>query len=170
MLAPRAGAQATEQSFPHFDEDFDNATKSWQEIAVQLPVLPAPDKRTLLPFEVSATATQSFAIMPETLSLGADGVIRYVLVARSESGAENISYEGLRCASLEKKSYAFGHKDGTWSRSRHDGWEVVNGNGANRQHAALAESYFCDGKIVAGNAATIVQRLKNNKPMGQPTP
>ena len=140
-----------------FDEDFDDTSKALQEIAVQLPRLPATI--ALMPFDVSATATQTFGIARDTLTVGADGVIRYVMVSRSASGAENISYEGLRCASLEKKLYAFGHKDGSWSRSRRDRWEPISGNAANRPHAALAGDYFCDGNTVAGNAASILRRL-----------
>lgn len=145
-----------------FDEDFDDIAKPWQEIAVQLP--PLPEARNMLPFEVSATATQQFAIDASSLSVGADGVVRYVLVARSESGAENISYEGLRCASLESKLYAFGHREGGWSRSRRDGWEPIQGNAANRQHAALADGYLCDGHVVAGDAAAILRRLRLKQP------
>ena len=156
-LLPHGAATAQAQ----FEEDFDDTTKPWQEIAVQLP--PLPKAASLLPFYVSATATQSFAIAPESLSVGSDGVVRYVMVARSHSGAENISYDGLRCASLEHKSYAFGHADGTWARSRRTAWVPVTGNAANRQYAALAESFFCEGGMVAGQASDIVKSLKNNR-------
>ena len=145
-----------------FEEDFDDVAKPWQEITVQLP--PVPEARNLLPFDVSATATQRFAIDATSLSVGSDGVVRYVLVARSESGAENISYEGLRCASLESKLYAFGHRDGTWSRSRRDGWEPIHGSAANRQHAALADGYLCDGHVIAGDAPAILRRLRLKQP------
>ncbi len=150
-----AGAQT------QFEEDFDDTTKPWQEIAVQLPAM--PNRATLVPVYVSPTATQTFAVAPETISVGSDDVVRYVLIARSASGAENISYEGLRCASLEHKSYAFGHTDGSWTRSRRTDWVVISGSGANRQHAALAESYFCDGRMVAGPAADIIKRLKTGR-------
>lgn len=157
VLLAHAGASAQ----ANFEEDFDDTGKTWQEIAVQLPKM--PDMATLLPFDVSATATQTFSIAPETLTLGADGVLRYVMVARSSSGALNISYEGLRCASLQKKLYAFGRPDGTWSRSRNDAWEPISGNAANRRHAALAQDYFCDGGTVAGKVTDIVRRLKAQK-------
>lgn len=141
-----------------FDEDFDDTAKPWQEIAVQLPAM--PNRATLVSVYVSPIATQTFSIAPETVSVGSDDVVRYVLVARSASGAENISYEGIRCASQEHKSYAFGHADGSWTRARRTDWMMNDGSGANRQHAALAESYFCDGGMVAGQAADIVRRLK----------
>ena len=144
-----------------FEEDFDDTTKPWQEIAVQLPAM--PNRATLVPVYVSPTATQTFSVAPETVSVGSDEVVRYVLVARSASGADNTSYEGLRCASLEHKAYAFGHADGRWTRSRRTDWVLISGSGANRQHAALAESYFCDGRMVAGQASDIVKRLKTGR-------
>lgn len=147
----------------HFEEDFDDKDKPWQEITVQLPA--APKAENLVPFYVSATATQSFAIDAASVSVGTDGVIRYTLVATSAAGARNVSYEGIRCASYEKKLYAFGHPDGTWGRSRRDQWEGISGNAMNRQHAALAKDYFCDGATVSGNAATLVERIRSKKPL-----
>lgn len=161
VLLAHSGANAQ----INFDEEFDDTGKTWQEIAVKLPKM--PDMTTLLPFDVSATATQTFSVAPDSLTVGADGVIRYVLVARSSSGALNISYEGLRCTSLEKKLYAFGLNDGSWSRSRNDQWVPISGNAANRRHAALAQDYFCDGSTVAGKAGDIVKRLKSGKTMLQ---
>ncbi len=145
----------------HFEEDFEDLDKPWQEIAVQLPA--APLAENLLPFYVSATATQSFMIDTKSLTLGTDGVIRYTLVTTSSNGAKNISYEGIRCASYEKKLYAFGHPDGSWSRSRRDKWEPIRSNAANRQHAALAQDYFCQGLTVAGKAEQLVEKMRGKR-------
>ena len=87
-----------------FEEDFDDSGKTWQEIAVQLPSPPVPEN--LIPFYVSATATQTFALDEKSFSIDKDGVIRFTMVSTSPSGARNISYEGIRCASFEKKSSA----------------------------------------------------------------
>jgi hypothetical protein len=146
-----------------FEEDFDDKDKPWVEVAIQLPAAPKPEN--LLPFYVSQIATQSFAIDANSLTLGADGVIRYTLLATSESGAKNISYEGIRCASYEKKLYAFGRPDGTWSRSRRDQWERIAANAANRQHAALFKDYFCRELTVAGSAKEILDSLRYKKPL-----
>jgi len=144
-----------------FEEEFDDKDKPWQEIAIQLPAAPAAGD--LLPFYVSPTATQSFAIDPKSLTIGADGVIRYTLVSQSQGGASNVSYEGIRCNSFEKKLYAFGRADGTWARSRRDQWEPITDNQANRQHAALAKDYFCNGNAIAGKADDIVKRIRNQE-------
>lgn len=146
-----------------FEEDFDDSGKTWQEIAIQLPAPPTPEN--LIPFYVSATATQTFAVDGKSLSIGKDGVIRFTLVATSASGAKNISYEGIRCASFEKKSYAYGRDDGTWSRSRRDQWEPIVRNASNRQHGILAVDFFCESKAVAGNRDTLIKRLRNDQPI-----
>jgi hypothetical protein len=144
-----------------FDEDFDDENKAWEEIAIQLP--PAPASENLLPFYVSPTATQKFAVDAKSISVGKDGVVRYTLVSISPEGAKNISYEGIRCATFEKKIYAIGRDDGGWTRSRRDQWEGIVRGGANRQHAALAMDYFCDTLTVVGNEKDMIKRLKSKK-------
>ncbi|MGZ3238332.1 MAG: CNP1-like family protein, partial [Burkholderiaceae bacterium] len=69
-----------------FEQDFDDEAKPWQEIATQLPAL--PKNENLIPFYVSPTTTLKFAIDSKSLAAGSDGVIRYVLVSKSTSGAE----------------------------------------------------------------------------------
>jgi len=141
-----------------FEEDFDDPYKPWEEVALQLPA--PPQEQNLLPFEVSATATHTFAIDAKSLSVGTDGVIRYTLVTRSNAGARNVSYEGIRCATGEVKLYAFGHDDGSWSRSRRDRWEPINRHAANRHHAVLARGYLCQESAPSGPADQIVYRLR----------
>jgi hypothetical protein len=152
---------ASLQAQSHFEEDFNDEDKPWQEIAVQLP--PAPKQENLLPF--FSSPSQSFAIDSTSVSVGTDGVVRYVLVATSTGGARNVSYEGIRCAAFERKLYAFGQQNGSWSRSRRDQWERISGNAVNRQHAVLAKDYFCEQLMVAGNARQMVERIREQKPM-----
>lgn len=145
-----------------FEEDFDDEDKPWEEVALQLPAPPKPEN--LLPFYVSPTATQSFAIDAASLTVGTDGVIRYTLVATSgDGGARNISYEGVRCLTYERKLYAFGRDDGSWSRSRRDQWERINSFASNRPQAVLAKNYFCREKTVAGEAEEMVKRIRYNR-------
>jgi hypothetical protein len=160
-----AGAGASAQS--RFEEEFDDQDKPWQEIAVQLPAAPTPEN--LLPFDVSATATHVFAVDGKSIAVGTDGVVRYTLVSKSEGGATNVSYEGIRCETYERKMYAFGREDGSWSRARRDKWERITGSAANRQHAALAKDYFCQQKTIAGNAKDMVRRLKTRQPLNGET-
>lgn len=152
---------ATAMAQSQFEEEFDDAEKPWQEVAIQLPAPPKPEN--LLPFYVSATATQSFTIDAQSVSVGTDGVVRYTLVATSNGGARNVSYEGIRCESFERKLYAFGQPNGEWSRSKRDQWERINSLAANRHHAALAKDYFCQEQMVSGKAEELVNRIRYNK-------
>ncbi len=161
-LALLAMAQISIAQQLEFNKDFnDDEVKPWEEIQAELP--PAPKDENLLPFYVGPTATQEFAIDAESLSIGKDGVVRYTLVAVSPGGAKNISYEGIRCASFEKKIYALGRDDGTWSRSRRDQWEGIVRNKVHRQHAALSQDYFCSNLTIVGNEKDMLQRIKSGK-------
>lgn len=151
---------------PPEDEE-EEQSKLWQEAVVEPPS--APLDQNLLPFEVSATATQKFAIDAKSVSVGPDGVVRYTLVAQSASGAKTVNYEGIRCQSFEKKLYASGHPDGSWSRSRRNRWEPIPRNLANRQHAILALDYFCSNLAIAGNANAIVDRIRWQRPLSNRT-
>lgn len=133
------------------------------ESEVTLPA--APQKNHLLPFYVSATTTMDFAIDAKSLSVSSDGIVRYTLVITSPAGARNVSYEGIRCSSAEKKLYATGRPDGSWSPSRRDVWSPISSVGANRHHAALVKDYFCEGDTVAGKAETIIERIRKQKPL-----
>lgn len=143
------------------DMAFDDTAKPWQEIAVQLPAQPLPEN--LLPFYVSPTATHIYAVDAKSVSVGSDDVVRYTLVSNSAGGAQNVSYEGIRCQSKEMKSYAFGHANGNWTRSRRDQWQPIVGSGANRPQAALAHDYFCRVGLVAGTAPVMVENIRNKR-------
>lgn len=127
-------------------------------------VLPAPaQKNNLLSFYVSPTTTLEFAIDAKSVSVTEEGIVRFVLIVTSQSGASNISYEGIRCSTGERKLYAVGQTNGSWTTARRDVWETIIDRGINRQHAALAKDYFCETGMVAGKAEVIVDRLRKKK-------
>lgn len=122
-----------------FDEDYDS--KRWQEVEIQLPAPPRQDR--LLPFYVSAVAENRFYVDASSLSVGSDGVVRYVLVILTPQGGRNVSYEGMRCETRERRIYASGRADGSWSKSRNNDWVRIADQLVNRHHAALYLEYFC---------------------------
>jgi hypothetical protein len=126
-----------------FDEDYD--AKPWQEVAVVLP--PAPAAPNLLPFYVSPATENRFYIDGASLLAGGDGVVRYTMVVEAAGGARNVTYEGLRCSTGELRVYAFGQRDGSWSKSRSNEWRLVRDAAANRQHAVLMNEYFCPPEV-----------------------
>jgi hypothetical protein len=67
------------------------------------------DPEDLQPFSVRGSQDRfAYAIERSSLRSGQDGVVRFLLVIRSEKGAVNSSYEGLRCGHRQSKVYAYG--------------------------------------------------------------
>jgi hypothetical protein len=123
------------------DKDEDPDAPKWEEEMLQLPGF--PQETNLREFYVSATTPHKYYIDATTLSVGKDGVVRYVLVVRTSGGSTNITYEGMRCESGEVRIYATGHRDGTWTVARRSDWRPVVNQPTNRHHAALSREYFC---------------------------
>jgi hypothetical protein len=140
-----------------FDRDYDE--KGWGEIETQLPAAPKADN--LLPFFVSATTDNKFMVDRESISVAVDGVVRYTLVVVSSSGAQNVSYEGLRCASAERRLYAFGRSNATWSKARANQWLRIEESTLNRHHAALYWEYFCPNGVVVRDAEEARMALRS---------
>ena len=141
---------------PVLDDEYEK--KPWQEVEAQLP--PVPRDENLLPFYVSATAANTFRIDGSSISVAEDGVVRYVLVVQAPGGARNISFEGLRCDTKERRLYAFGHPDGSWSKARSNQWVSVENKVVNRHHAELMREYFCPAGRGIRSAAEGVAALK----------
>lgn len=131
---------------PEAESDDEYLPKVWKELEVELPA--APVESNLQSFYVSAAASNQFFIDMATLTVGADGVVRYVLVILTPGGARNVTFEGMRCETREWRVYASGRADGTWSKSRRNDWSRIRDEYVNRYHAALFLDYFCSGGIV----------------------
>lgn len=134
-----------------------------EESPVVLP--PAPKAQELLRYEVGATSSMTFAVDAKSISIADGDVVRFTSVITSDSGAANVSYEGIRCNSAERKLYASGRPDGSWNAFPAPDWRPVPKAGANSYQAALMKDFFCDGGTVAGKAATIVDRMKRKRPL-----
>ena len=148
----------------HFNSFDDDETEApWAEAETQLPTFPVAEN--LIPFSVGANSQTTYAIDRKSLSLGEDGVLRFTLVIKTSSGAENVSYDGLRCATSERRSYAFGRPDGTWSPARSKQWVKVRGT-SNNHFVELYSSYFCSaGTSTIRSAEDAVRILEQG---GQP--
>jgi hypothetical protein len=149
LLSLMLALGAASSTWADFEEDYES--KKWQEMEVQLPA--APKQENLLPFFVSAASSNRFFIDGSTLSVGSDGVVRYVLVVLAPEGGRNVTFEGMRCEAREYRIYASGHLDGSWSKARKNEWVRIQESYANRQHAALFLDYFCPVGVIVRDAA-----------------
>lgn len=135
-----------------------DADPHWQEAEVELPA--APQESALREFFVSSASPNTFFIDERSLSVGEDGVVRYVLVVRTPGGAQNVTFEGIRCKTGQRRIYASGRADGSWSKTRDATWVDISNNGYNRTRAALAAEYFCDGPVPPRDRNEALRRLR----------
>lgn len=128
----------------------------WKE--VESPPPPALRTTGLIPIDVRGT-TLRFAVDPKSISVGPDGVVRYVVVATSSSGTVNAIYEGLRCSSGEVKVYARHNPDSGWVAAQGSEWGPVFQSAATRHSLVIARSGACQESAPNGSARQIAQDL-----------
>lgn len=137
--------------------------RDWREADVP----PPPPLRTerLVPFTPSVHSQLRFGVDPDSVTLGSDGVIRYVIVAQGDGGALNAWYEGLRCATAQVKTYAHwnpGPPPG-WRATPEPAWRNLGGEFASRPAVALARGGFCDGATPNGRPADMLRALRQGR-------
>jgi hypothetical protein len=106
---------------------------------------PPLDKSRLVEVKLPSSRESDFRyyVDPASVSVGDDRIVRYVQVARSASGAENVSFEGIRCP-WEYRVYAVGRSDGSWA-GRATAWRPIPRDARVSQNA-LSRQYFCPGR------------------------
>jgi hypothetical protein len=127
----------------------------WKE--ADAPAPPVVRKDGLIPIELIGSELR-WGVDPASISVGPDGIVRYVVVATSASGAVNAFYEGLRCTHSEVKVYARYTADGPWTQARNAEWRPLNGNGS-RHSNEIAKAGACQGHAPNGPASRIVREL-----------
>jgi hypothetical protein len=148
LAASFAAAVAFAQGLPS-DPD-------WKELDAPPP--PALRTEGLIPVEVGSSSLR-FGIDPESIAVGKDRIVRYVVVARSSSGATNAMYEGILCERDEYRIYAR-HNGGEWRRIEGD-WKSVK-EGVEAIHVrAIARAGVCLGHFPSGTAEQIVRNLRS---------
>lgn len=128
-----------------------------QAIEERPPMPPYPRLDELLPVDLGGNF--HYFVDPASISVAARAVVRYTLVARSPGGATNVTFEGLRCASRERRLYAFGRDGGTWASARNSGWDSAR-HSPGSYYAALADYYFCPDQQPVADAAEAVRALQ----------
>lgn len=157
-LPARAAVDLGLRDGSQFERDFDADTVTWQEIEAQLPALPKAEN--LVAFTVDLRPGYAFALDRKSLSVGGDGVVRYTVVITSPAGARTVNFEGMRCENGERKIYAFGRSDGTWSKNRGARWDPIQARMQDGYHRTLFFEFLCAGGEGVPTVARIEQRLR----------
>ena len=142
-----------------FDFEFESE-KPWVELSAQLP--PTPKAENLVEFNVSSATRNRHFVDTASISVGEDKVVRYTVVIEAAGGAKNVAFEGLRCATGERRLYAYGQPDGTWSKARNAQWEGIKFRSLLSYHKALYEDYFCPDGINVRDAKEAVRKLRQS--------
>lgn len=143
-----------------FKSDEDKDAPAWVESETVFPAYPKPEN--LIPFEVSPVTRNRHFVDASSISVGKDNVVRYSVVIEAAGGARNVSFEGMRCGAGERRLYAYGQPDKTWSRSRDEAWQAINFDSVFSYQKVLYEDYFCPEGTPVRNASEAVQRLRQS--------
>ena len=135
----------------------DEQAKPPPESAVVLP--PYPQEKDLLQFPFGPTGSHRYFVDTQSISVGADGVVRYTVVVKTTGGAVNTSYEGIRCMSAEKRLYAIGVGQ-KWIPAKISEWTDIRRFNASHEHqAVLFQDYFCRGEEIVRTREDAVRAL-----------
>ncbi|QQX83972.1 CNP1-like family protein [Cupriavidus necator] len=163
-----AGCKTTGKEMAEEESTWINpfGAKTFEEAKAMLPA--PPQDANLIPFTVSGTGSLSFAVDGKSVSVGKDNVVRYTVVTTSQSGARNVTFEGMRCDAFERKLYATLPKGATeWVPNSSDygeTWHRMETGVRNAYAATLAIDFFCEGRTVAGTADAMVRDLQSRAP------
>ncbi len=129
----------------------------WNELDAAPP--PAFDIKRLIKVEVPGS-TLRFGVDPVTVSVGSDGVARYVVAAIAAGGNVTAIYEGIRCTTGEARVYARYNADTGWTVTRTAPWRSLREPQPSHHSLAIAKAGVCMGNGTNGSAEQIVQGLR----------
>jgi hypothetical protein len=150
-LAALAASLAAAAAFAQPTSDLE-----WKEVEVPPP--PPLRMEALAPVEVTGSVELRYGVDPQSVAIGADGVVRYVVIATSRSGAVNAIYEGLRCDRAEYRVYA--RSSGQSWRPVETEWRSIYEGLEARQARAIARGGACFGPAPNRSATQIVKDLR----------
>lgn len=131
-------------------------SREWAESAV--PPAPAFDAGRVLPIGMPPYTSLKIGVDPQTLQITPEGIVRYVVVATSSSGAVNAFYEGVRCETDESRTYAR-WTGGSWQAVETQEWRRIPDVTTNHTKA-LAQQGLCRGRAPRVNTADMVRELR----------
>jgi hypothetical protein len=136
-----------------------NASDEPEWVEEQVPPPPALSKEKLIPIDVPLYVTVKVGVDPDSIVVGGDGVVRYVLVLTNTTGSTSALYEGIRCTTDEVKTYARLGSSGKWSNLESAVWKAVSENLPTGLSLAFARQGGCVNRL-ATSKGEIIAALK----------
>ncbi len=143
-------------------DTIDFSEKPPGENKVKLPAAPRPED--LIRFDMGP-ARRGFEHFVDgaSLTIGEDGIIRYTLVVKSDMGASNVTYQGIRCVTRERKDFAYARRDGSWVEARDPEWRKIRTPSVDGPVFVLYNEFFCPGRNAVTSASEAIAALKNGE-------
>jgi hypothetical protein len=123
------------------------------------PPPPFPRPENLARIETGAAGSFELFVDTASVQVLGQGEYRYTLVARS-GAASNVSFEGLRCLSRERRFYAFGRTDGSWAPAKKSEWTTFSQTQFSQAPVILSQQYFCPNYLPVLTVQEAVQALR----------
>ena len=166
-LCALAQAAWAQRSYDFDPLELEDDTK-WKEVATKLPAYPKPENS--IEFDPGPTTNNRTFIDMTSIGVGTDFVVRFTLIVKSPQGAVNVSFEGMRCRTAERKAYGYGRKDGTWGQARNTDWQKVLVNSVQPQYPILFREFLCSNRETAFDFKETIAKLKaEGKPVAAGT-
>lgn len=127
------------------EQEGDDPGAPRREAAVKFP--PYPKEQNLLRFEMLPRTAFEYFVDGSSISILDDGIVRFAVVVRTAT-AVNVSYEGYRCVSRERRTYGRANRDGVWIETKDSGWVSVGPREVSGFRHELYWHYFCPGKRI----------------------
>lgn len=87
--------------------------------------------------------SNTYHIALDSLSLGSDQIVRYVVAVSPKSGSnKNIIFEGIDCKTNQYRTYGWGNPKQEWTKNSKITWRLIQKNQHNAWQASLADA-FC---------------------------
>ena len=123
---------------------------------------PAYSKDHLIPIDMPGYVSMRVGIDPTTVSIGGDGVVRYVVVMRNASGSGTAAYEGIRCTTDEVKTYARVSAADAWVTLSDPQWKAINDNLPSKHAFTIARQGGCNTHL-SGTLEETLRALRQNQ-------
>ncbi|HEX4328251.1 MAG TPA: CNP1-like family protein [Burkholderiales bacterium] len=155
--SPAALAQSI--PVPHYDEEIK------PDAGVPFPA--PPKKENLLRFPTDWTTTEVY-VDSTSLVIG-DNTVSYTLLLRGAGGADNVTFESLRCDGA-RRVLAYGKRDGSWSPAHTSEWTAIRDARSNRYYFELWRDVFCRDTVVQVKRDIIIDIKRGGRVADYETP
>lgn len=127
--------------------------------------LPAPPEEVFLqPFALEGEARHRYYIDRRSLVIGGDGIVRFSLVIRPQTGRLQSSYAGVHCRAGEWKTYAVITTEGQWRRLSAPAWESIEIKRRDSARGDLYRHYLCLDGMPSGTPEQMLRTLGRSIP------